>query len=203
MRRAALMNTDDEGGEDSDGGNNGGSYADSEAGREPDQDPFANIEALSDEEAKEELREAQQRRLLEASQVRRERLIGANTCSLQCATRMTSCAWHAKTSEQRSSILRLRPVVLQPGNPSCSHHKGIGHGAQPSLRDIAKTGGGGQDADAAGRPLARRAGAAAEGARAGPCHKPTCAAAGAPAPLCERPDQPPRQGLPFLSHFCH
>ena len=67
MRRAALMNTDDEGEGEEDG--KGGSDDDSEAGAAAE-DMFARIEDMSDEEAKEELREAQQRKLLEASQVR-------------------------------------------------------------------------------------------------------------------------------------
>ena len=54
------MNTDDEG-SDEDG---------SESEEEAQADPFENIDALSDEEVKEELREAQQRRLMEESQVR-------------------------------------------------------------------------------------------------------------------------------------
>ncbi len=63
LRRAALMNSDDEAGSDE-----GGSGSEEEAGSEA-ADPFENIDALSDEEAKEELREAQQRRLMEESQV--------------------------------------------------------------------------------------------------------------------------------------
>lgn len=55
LRRAALMNSDEE--------------AASESEEEQEEDPFENIDALSDEEAKEELREAQQRRLMEESQV--------------------------------------------------------------------------------------------------------------------------------------
>lgn len=62
MRRAALMNTDDEEDSDADG---------DDARSEPPEDILENIDidALSDEEAKEELREAQQRRLMEESQV--------------------------------------------------------------------------------------------------------------------------------------
>ena len=68
MRRAALMNTDDEGGEEEGSLGRGGSDDDSEAGAA--EGVLARIEDVSDEEAREELREAQQRRLLEASQVR-------------------------------------------------------------------------------------------------------------------------------------
>lgn len=58
LRRAALMNSDEE----------AASESEEEEEEEQAEDPFENIDALSDEEAKEELREAQQRRLMEESQ---------------------------------------------------------------------------------------------------------------------------------------
>lgn len=54
------MNSDEEGSEEE---------ASESEEEEQAEDPFENIDALSDEEAKEELREAQQRRLMEESQV--------------------------------------------------------------------------------------------------------------------------------------
>lgn len=59
LRRAALMNSDEEDSEEA---------ASESEEEEQAEDPFENIDALSDEEAKEELREAQQRRLMEESQ---------------------------------------------------------------------------------------------------------------------------------------
>ena len=64
MRRAALMNTDDEeseGDEDASGAEGSDS--------EPEEDLQARIDALSDDDAKEELKEAQLRKLMEDSQV--------------------------------------------------------------------------------------------------------------------------------------
>ena len=64
MRRAALMNTDDD---ESDG------EAESEedsSDSEPEEDLQAKIDACSDDEAKEELREAQLRKMMEDSQAR-------------------------------------------------------------------------------------------------------------------------------------
>ena len=70
MRRAALMNTDDE---ESEG------EEESEASEsEPEEDLQAKIDALSDDEAKEELKEAQLRKLMEDSQVL------AQDCHLLC-----------------------------------------------------------------------------------------------------------------------
>lgn len=64
MRRAALMNTDDEESEGEEDGS-GGEGSDSE----PEVDLQAKIDALSDDDAKEELKEAQLRKLMEDSQV--------------------------------------------------------------------------------------------------------------------------------------
>lgn len=64
MRRAALMNTDDEAEE-----SGSGDESDDEDARSEEADPFEDIDALSDEEAKEELRQAQQLKMLEDSQV--------------------------------------------------------------------------------------------------------------------------------------
>ena len=64
MRRAALMNTDDE---ESEGEEDGSGAQGSES--ESEQDLQAKIDALSDDEAKEELKEAQLRKLMEDSQV--------------------------------------------------------------------------------------------------------------------------------------
>ena len=64
MRRAALMNTDDEDSE----GEDDGSGAEGSAS-EPEEDLQDKIDALSDDEAKEELKEAQLRKLMEDSQV--------------------------------------------------------------------------------------------------------------------------------------
>ncbi|CAL5223195.1 g5670 [Coccomyxa viridis] len=63
MRRAALMNTDDEESEGEEDGS-GGEGSDSE----PEVDLQAKIDALSDDDAKEELKEAQLRKLMEDSQ---------------------------------------------------------------------------------------------------------------------------------------
>lgn len=74
MRRAALMNGDSEAesssgeGEEGDGGSEDGGASEKQE-EEEEEDLLADIDALSDEEAKEELREAAQQRLLEASQV--------------------------------------------------------------------------------------------------------------------------------------
>ena len=64
MRRAALMNTDDD---ESDGEEDGSGAEGSES--EPEVDLQAKIDALSDDDAKEELKEAQLRKLMEDSQV--------------------------------------------------------------------------------------------------------------------------------------
>lgn len=64
MRRAALMNTDDE---DS-GSEEGGSGAEGTES-EPEEDLQAKIDALSDDDVKEELKDAQLRKLMEESQV--------------------------------------------------------------------------------------------------------------------------------------
>lgn len=63
MRRAMLMNTDDEESE----GEEEEEEESSES--EPEEDLQARIDALSDDEAKEELKEAQLRKLMEESQV--------------------------------------------------------------------------------------------------------------------------------------
>lgn len=70
MRRAALMNTDDEESE--------GEEQSEASENEPEEDLQAKIDALSDDEAKEELKEAQLRRLMEDSQVL------AQDCYLLC-----------------------------------------------------------------------------------------------------------------------
>ena len=64
MRRAALMNTDDE---ESDGE---AESEDASSDSEPEEDLQAKIDACSDDEAKEELREAQLRKMMEDSQAR-------------------------------------------------------------------------------------------------------------------------------------
>ena len=64
MRRAALMNTDDE---ESDGEVES---EDASSDSEPEEDLQAKIDACSDDEAKEELREAQLRKMMEDSQAR-------------------------------------------------------------------------------------------------------------------------------------
>ncbi|CAL8462965.1 g2499 [Coccomyxa elongata] len=65
LRRAALMNSDEE----------AASESEEEEEEEQAEDPFENIDALSDEEAKEELREAQQRRLMEESQKEEDNIV--------------------------------------------------------------------------------------------------------------------------------
>ena len=64
MRRAMLMNTDDEESEGEEEEEEEESFE-----SEPEEDLQARIDALSDDEAKEELKEAQLRKLMEESQV--------------------------------------------------------------------------------------------------------------------------------------
>jgi hypothetical protein len=66
MRRAMLMNTDDE---ESEVEEEEEEEEEESSESEPEEDLQARIDALSDDEAKEELKEAQLRKLMEESQV--------------------------------------------------------------------------------------------------------------------------------------
>ena len=78
MRRAALMNTDDEESE----GEEGGSGAEG-SGSEPEEDLQAKIDALSDDDVKEELKEAQLRKLMEESQVQPRAQLCLDACCVE------------------------------------------------------------------------------------------------------------------------
>ena len=102
MRRAMLMNTDDEESE----GEEEEEEESSES--EPEEDLQARIDALSDDEAKEELKEAQLRKLMEESQV--------DYLSIVNSLRLSDAARCQMPRPRRSLKARLRRLMEGLGN---------------------------------------------------------------------------------------
>ena len=102
MRRAMLMNTD---GEESEGEEE---EEEESSESEPEEDLQARIDALSDDEAKEELKEAQLRKLMEESQV--------DYLSIVNSLRLSDAARCQMPRPRRSLKAQLRRLMEGLGN---------------------------------------------------------------------------------------